>query len=101
MGEAPGFLQLAIGATISDKLQKMLPPLHRRWTVEDLDAVMAAKIKENRFIEYKRELPSKDAEVKDLLADVSAFANSSGGTILYGIDEDQGEPVACPWYRER
>ena len=35
-------------------------------------------------------------EVKDLLADVSAFANASGGTILYGIEEDQGEPIACP-----
>ena len=74
----------------------MLPPLHRRWTAKDLDAVMDAKVKENRFIEYKRELPStKEADVKDLLADVSAFANSSGGTILYGIDEDQGEPIAC------
>ena len=41
-------------------------------------------------------MPStKEAGVKDLLADVSAFANSSGGTILYGIDEDQGEPIAC------
>ena len=74
----------------------MLPPLHRRWTAKDLDAVMDAKVKESRFIEYKRELAStKDSDVKDLLADVSAFANSSGGTILYGIDEDQGEPVAC------
>ena len=74
----------------------MLPPLHRRWTAKDLDAVIDAKVKESRFIEYKRELPSaKDSDVKDLLADVSAFANSSGGTILYGIDEDQGEPIAC------
>ena len=57
---------------------------------------MDAKVRESRFIEYKRELPStKDSDVKDLLADVSAFANSSGGTILYGIDEDQGEPIAC------
>jgi hypothetical protein len=74
----------------------MLPPLHRRWTAKDLDVLMDAKVKENRFIEYKRELPAtKDSDTKDLLANVSAFANSSGGTILYGIDEDQGEPIAC------
>jgi hypothetical protein len=74
----------------------MLPTLHRRWTAKDLEAVMDAKVKESRFIEYKRELPStKDSDVTDLLADVSAFANASGGTILYGIDEDQGEPIAC------
>jgi Schlafen, AlbA_2 len=73
----------------------MLPPLHRRWTAKDLDALIDAKVKENRFIEYKRELPATKDSDKDLLADVSAFANSSGGTILYGIEEDQGEPIAC------
>jgi predicted HTH transcriptional regulator len=77
----------------------MLPPLHRRWTAKDLDAVLDAKIKESRFIEYKRELPLTKESVKDLLADVSAFANSAGGTILYGIDEDQGD-YCMYWYRQ-
>jgi predicted HTH transcriptional regulator len=55
---------------------------------------MEAKVKEGRFIDYKRNLPStKDSDVKNLLADVSAFANSSGGTILFGIEEDEGEPT--------
>jgi predicted HTH transcriptional regulator len=37
---------------------------------------------------------SKDDDI-ELLADVSAFANSSGGVILYGVSEEKGEPVAC------
>jgi schlafen family protein len=74
----------------------MLPPLYRRWTAKDLQALLEAKVRENRFLEYKRDLPSTKEAVKDLLADVSAFANASGGTILYGIEEDQGEPIACP-----
>ena len=58
---------------------------------------MKAKVKESRFIDYKRELPStREADIKGFLADVSAFANSSGGAILFGIEEDKGEPIACP-----
>ena len=58
---------------------------------------MKAKVKESRFIDYKRDLPSnRDSDIKNFLADVSAFANSSGGTILFGIEGDEGEPKACP-----
>ena len=75
----------------------MIPHLHRGWTPDDLDALMKAKVKESRFIDYKRDLPSnRESDIKDFLVDVSAFANSSGGTILFGIDEDKGEPIACP-----
>jgi hypothetical protein len=42
-----------------------------------------AKVKKSRFLDYKRDLPSnKESDIKDLLADLSAFANSSGGIIL-------------------
>jgi hypothetical protein len=57
----------------------MIPHLHRGWTFDDLDTVMKAKVKEGRFIDYKQELPStREADIKGFLADVSAFANSSG-----------------------
>jgi predicted HTH transcriptional regulator len=73
----------------------MIPRLYRPKTSDDLDALMQAKVQENRFIEYKRDLPSNKEAVIKFLADVSAFANASGGTILYGIVEDRGEPIAC------
>jgi predicted HTH transcriptional regulator len=47
------------------------------------------QVSEGMYLEFKRELPSRDAGGRhELLADVSAFANSSGGDLVYGIDED-------------
>ena len=73
----------------------MIPHLYHPRTSDDLGALMQAKVREGRFIDYKQAVPSNsDSGVKGLLADVSAFANSSGGTILYGIEEKEGEPTA-------
>jgi len=45
------------------------------------------------MIDYKRDLPKKDRSSKiDFLTDISAFANASGGMIIYGIDEKNGIP---------
>lgn len=60
-----------------------------------LNALVEARIGENTHLDFKRELPGRDARgTQDLLADVSAFANSVGGDLLYGIDED-GEGQAA------
>lgn len=54
-----------------------------------LTALIDAGVSENTYLDYKRDLPGRDARgTQDLLADVSAFANSSGGDLLYGINED-------------
>lgn len=43
---------------------------------------------ELKTLEYKSALPgNSDAEKKEFLADVSSFANASGGDIVYGISE--------------
>lgn len=42
---------------------------------------------ESSTLEYKRELPS------DFLEDIIAFANSNGGKIIYGVDEENGIPT--------
>ena len=61
----------------------------------DIQALAAARTAEGTYLEFKRDLPRPDAGGRhELLADVSAFANSSGGDIVYGIDED-GEGQAC------
>lgn len=64
-------------------------------TKDDLQALIDNEIIEHKTIEYKRALPGDSAkEKKDFLADVSSFANASGGDLVYGITEDRqtGKP---------
>jgi hypothetical protein len=52
------------------------------------------KIPEGRTLEYKRELHGRsDDERRELVADVTAFANAEGGEIIFGISEgEDGAP---------
>jgi hypothetical protein len=60
----------------------------------DLQALMNAE-PEGKLIEYKEQLAlGKDSERKELLADVSSFANAAGGHLIFGIREQAGLPVA-------
>ncbi len=60
---------------------------------EDLITLIENKVAENLYIEYKSELNiGTDSEKKEFLADISSFANSQGGYIIYGISEEQGYP---------
>lgn len=55
----------------------------------NLTALVAAQVSEGTYLDLKRELPKLDGNGRhELLADVSAFANSSGGDLVYGIGED-------------
>lgn len=49
------------------------------------------KIEENLNLDYKASgsLQRNDKKTNEISKDVSAFANSDGGTIIYGIKEDQ------------
>jgi predicted HTH transcriptional regulator len=60
----------------------------------DIVALINNGVAEGRTIEYKRELPGNgDAEKKEFLADVSSFANTAGGDLVFGMDENQGLPT--------
>ncbi len=61
-----------------------------------ITALIDAQASEGTYLDFKRELPARDARgTNDLVADVSAFANSSGGDLVYGIDEDgEGQAAA-------
>ena len=64
-------------------------------TEADLQALIDDSVPESKTIEYKQALPgNSDSEKKEFLADVSSFANASGGDIAYGITEDRdtGKP---------
>ena len=63
-------------------------------TEVDLQALIDNRVIERKTLEYKRQPPStSDAAKKEFLADVSSFANASGGDIVYGIAERSGLPV--------
>lgn len=58
---------------------------------DDLRGLVSAGVPEGRLIEYKLKLPGgADNDKKEFLADVSSFANASGGDIVYGMREEQG-----------
>lgn len=65
-------------------------------TKADIDTLIENQVAESRTLDYKRELPGNlEADKKEFLADVSAFANSAGGDILYGIAEEKGVASAA------
>ncbi|MFC1931249.1 helix-turn-helix domain-containing protein [Chloroflexota bacterium] len=62
---------------------------------EDLQALVDNSVLECKTIEYKQALPSNsDSGKKEFLADVSSFANTSGGDLIFGIiaDKKTGTP---------
>jgi hypothetical protein len=69
-------------------------------TKSDIDALVDNKIVERRTLEYKAELPLGTDEAKrEFLSDVTSFANSSGGDILYGVSDERdanGQPTGRP-----
>ena len=64
-----------------------------------LQSLVDEKVIEDTTLEYKQELPSKileatinKTEKKGILEDISAFANTEGGLLIYGIQEHKGIP---------
>lgn len=68
----------------------MLPQGIDDVTEEDLNTLVANQVAESKTIEYKQSLPEESMEGKrEFLADVSSFANASGGDLVLGIAEDR------------
>jgi hypothetical protein len=68
----------------SSMIQKPLDRIEK----EDIDSLVANEVREDRTLEYKQALPTNsDDEKREFLADISSFANASGGDILYGVEE--------------
>jgi predicted HTH transcriptional regulator len=60
----------------------------------DLIALKDNKVTEVKSLEYKEALPgNSDSDKKEFLADISSFANASGGHLIFGIKERAGIPV--------
>ncbi|HXX24163.1 MAG TPA: ATP-binding protein [Terriglobia bacterium] len=60
----------------------------------DLRRLIEGQFSERKTIEYKQDLRwESNGERKEFLADVSSFANSSGGHLVYGMKEEGGLPI--------
>src|SRR5258705_4703711 len=61
------------------------------WTEHDINALIQEQRPEDLGLEYKRSdaLDKTDGKKKEISKDVSAMANSAGGVIVYGIDEQK------------
>lgn len=71
------------------------------WNEDDLQRIIDNKIKESSSLEYKRcdSLKGRPGEarekiIKEISKDVSSFANAEGGSIVYGIIEENRLPKA-------
>lgn len=61
----------------------------------DLNALIENAVAEGKTIEYKAALPGQSGDDRrEFLKDVSAFANTEGGDLLYGVEAREGIPIA-------
>ena len=65
------------------------------WNEGDLRALVANEVQESLELDYKRSdaLAKTDTKKNEISKDVSAFANSAGGRIIYGVIEEGHRPI--------
>lgn len=66
------------------------------WEEADVQSLITNSVQESLTMEYKicDALQKTDGKKKEISKDVSAMANSAGGTIVYGVCEDKHVPTA-------
>ncbi len=62
-------------------------------SLKDIESLVQNKIEESLTLDYKRAVSSNDEIAKD----ISSFANASGGTIIYGIEDKDRKPQRIVW----
>ncbi|MDW7732162.1 MAG: ATP-binding protein [Methanolobus sp.] len=63
-------------------------------SLDDVQKLVENSTEESLYLEYKREITTQGKEVAK---DVSAFANTKGGTIIYGIEESGKNSISISW----
>lgn len=72
----------------------MLPTDIDSITIADLQQLIDDSVLERRVLEYKEQLQIRsDDNKKEFLADISSFANSNGGDLIFGIREEDHYPT--------
>jgi predicted HTH transcriptional regulator len=69
---------------------------------KDVEQLVDGGIPENLHLEYKSGRPTnKDRYKDDIANDISAFANSDGGTLILGVSEKDNKPAEIDGVDER
>ena len=69
----------------------MIPTDLSGWTIEVIESLLARKSFESDLFDYKRQLPrpkEKGGQLR-LRKECCAFANTEGGFLVYGVDDDR------------
>lgn len=67
--------------------------VHGPTTISDIDKLIKDEVQEDLHLEYKQSLALNKSKGNEIAKDVSAFANSDGGVLIYGIVEENKLPV--------
>jgi hypothetical protein len=63
---------------------RLLDKLVSQINDEDILYLLNNEVTESKLLDYKLQIPE---DTKELCADITAFANTDGGVIVYGIEE--------------
>lgn len=62
-------------------------------SLEDIERLISSEVQESIHLDYKAGKAVSRSKSSEISKDVSAFANSDGGTIIYGVGENAHLPV--------
>ena len=66
-------------------------------TAEHIESLVGNAIEEEFDLDFKRDLYERnDQKKRDLAGDVAAMANTAGGVILLGVEDQDGRATAAP-----
>lgn len=72
----------------------MIPKKLEEIAFEDIRRLVSDEVRESRTLEYKRQLPHEGESSKiPFLAEISAFANTDGGDLVFGVIDEKGVPT--------
>ena len=64
------------------------------WNHATLDQLVTDGVEESLTVEFKRELAAATrGEKREVAKDISAFANTAGGWLIYGVDENRASSI--------
>ena len=79
--------------TISTASISMIPKRLEEILYSDIEGIVSSELRESKTVEYKRDLPgNSESQKKEFLYDVSSFANTVGGDLIIGVEEENGVP---------
>ena len=78
----------------------MIPKPLSQITEAALTSLIENKVQGRKDLDYKRDLPERndDEQKREFLSDISSFANTVGGDLIFGIYTPSGDgaPVSIP-----